>query len=603
MEIIKKLQKDYGYDILAFSTLLALFIILACIFVAHQGSPITDCFAQGAYIPAEILKGKILYKDIIVPYGPISYQFNAILFIVFGEHLNTLYAAGIVNSLVILSTIYLIARSISSRWVAFTVSFMVMILCVFHYYIFNYVFPYSYAMIYALSTFLLSLSFIIYYLKTSNPRYIPISFVFIGISILNKPDFFLFLFILLAITSLLKPVPVKYLLVSLIASVIIPIISWSFLFLQGLTLSDLSSYFFYMKKFIHSPDTKYFYGVSITLQNIKTYFDYYISSFRYISIICLVLTIFIYPSLLLVHNKYTRLKFPKIITIIAFYLTSPIIIIFLNKYLKNIRSGVEFCWIVLATILITLFIIGFHLIKSRNQQDKIKNLPTKDKILILIAITGIIISLRSGFFLTFQAFGTFLLPLLLMVNVIFITDYLPGYLKFLDKNVWKKTCSIILAAIAISIALKYMYIVNNNVKYPVTTKKGTIYTSQIYAKPLNDAIKYISEEMPQNASFIMIPQGPILNFLTDHSSHGWYYDLIPPTILSFGEDKIIKDLEKNPPDYIFVNNRDTVEWGFSYFGKDYGLKINHFIKQNYKLEKEVGNEFSIKIYERKDKTT
>jgi len=109
--------------------------------------------------------------------------------------------------------------------------------------------------------------------------------------------------------------------------------------------------------------------------------------------------------------------------------------------------------------------------------------------------------------------------------------------------------------------------------------------------------------MPQNASFIMIPQGPILNFLTDHSSHGWYYDLIPPTILSFGEDKIIKDLEKNPPDYIFVNNRDTVEWGFSYFGKDYGLKINHFIKQNYKLEKEVGNEFSIKIYERKDKTT
>ncbi|EKE03152.1 MAG: hypothetical protein ACD_20C00241G0003 [uncultured bacterium] len=603
MEFLKKLQKDYSYDILAFSVLSIIFIILAHIFVTHQGNPLIDSFAQGAYIPSEVLKGRILYKDLMIPYGPFSYQLNAELFLIFGEHLNTLYTTGIVNSLIILTTIYLIARSISSRLTAFTITLMVMALCVFHYYVFNYIFPYTYAMTYALSAFLLSLLFTIYYIKHSNPKFIPFSFLFIGLSILTKPDFFLFLFILLAIIVFLKPIPGKYLIQSLIISLIIPVISWSTLFLQGLTIADLSSYILLMKKFISSPNTKYFYGAAISLTQIKLYLGYHISSLKYILTVFFIPMLFIYPALLLIHNKYTKWKLSKLIQniiILAFYFITPMVIILLNKSFRNIRLDFDFCWIAITTLLIALFILIYHLIKHKNPSNILKNLSAKDKIMILIAIAGSIAALRSNFFIAFQSFGTYLIPLLLIVNVVFIIDYLPGYFKFLNKEVWKKTCAIILTGFAISISVKYRHITNTTYTHPISSAKGIIHAPKIYAEPLNVVKDYIKKEMPDDASFIMIPQSPILNFLTDHPSHGWYYDLIPPSFFSFGEANIIKDLKENPPDYIFVNNRDTAEWGAAFFGKDYGFKLNDFIDQNYKLEKIAGNEFWIKIYKKKD---
>jgi len=601
VEIIKKLQKDYGYDILAFIALLIIFTFLAHIFVAHQGNPIVDSFV-GPFISSEMLKGGVLYKDIFIPYGPFAYQLNSFLFIVFGEHLNTLYAAGIVNSLVILSTIYLIARSISSRWVAFTVSFIIMTTCVFHYYIFNYIFPYSPAISYALTALLLSLLFLIYYLKTSNPIYTRFSFLFISISMLSKLDFSLFLIPLLIIVLFLKPITRKDSILNFAILIIIPLISWGVLFLQGLTLSDMSNYLYHFDKFIKSPlmrdFSKNYTGLYPTIKHLKLIIDAFVK----VSIIFITSAGFIYLLLSLVCNKYNKIR--QILTIIF------VIIALVASYFF-IVDDIIFSWIAITT----MFILVFLLLSSIKKEDleeltllnkvkkiiyRLREISLERKILILILIAGLLASFRSSFLIDLHSFGTFLLPLILLGNIIFLIDYVPNYIKILNKDIWEKACSIILISIALTLSINYIGMTKAGLIYPISTAKGTIYTVKEWSIPFNGAIDYINKEMPKNATFIMMPQGPALNFLTDHPSHGWYHDLIPPALIAFEEPKILKNLRKNPPDYIFVNNRNSGDWGFAFFGKDYAFRLSDFILDNYKLEKKVGKDFFIKIYKRKD---
>ncbi|EKE03151.1 MAG: hypothetical protein ACD_20C00241G0002 [uncultured bacterium] len=607
MEFFKKLQRNYRDDVLTVSILFVLFIFLALIFLTRQGHPIIDCF-NGPFISSEILKGSILYKDIFIPHGPFPYQLNALLFIFFGEHLNTLYAAGIINSLITLGTIYLITRSISSRWVAFTITFITMTSSVFHYYIFNYIFPYVHTITYALTALLLSLLFIIYYLKYSKPVYATLSLSFISLSLLSKQDFFLFLVPLFVIIMYLKPLTIKNLIKSIIIASIIPIISWSTLFLQGLTIADLSNYLYHFKKFATSPLINYFYSQYTGIYPSIQYLILNIETAIRVFLIFSISLGFIYPLIDMIQNKLNNLH-----KLIKTLLIAPLIVLPLYICQKIMIDNVIFSWIGITTSLILIFTVFTLIFKKENLKDTtftnkirkiintLKETDLNCKIFILIAITAIIASLKSHFSISIGSFGTFLIPLTLMVNVVFLVDHLPKHFKFLQPDIWKKACLLILIAMGLVIGMRHAYITKTNFSGIITTKKGSFHTAEFFAKPLNQTIQYINKELPPDATFIMMPQGPILNFLTDHRSHGWYYDLIPPAIIGFDENKIVRNLQNDPPDYIFINNRNSADWGFPYFAKDYAFKIRQFIIDNYEYKGQFGKEFNIKIFKRKDK--
>ncbi len=81
------------------------------------GHVIYDCFRE-AVLPQAILDGKVLYRDITNLYPPLGYYFNALLYLIFGNSLNTLYWAGIINSFLILSIIYFVVKKYSSDFTA-----------------------------------------------------------------------------------------------------------------------------------------------------------------------------------------------------------------------------------------------------------------------------------------------------------------------------------------------------------------------------------------------------------------------------------------------------------------------------------------------------
>ena len=136
---IKFLEKLFSYKALSPYSLIALLslaIISLCFFLGHYSGILID-FGREVYYPEQMLQGKVLYKDLFNIYGPLSYQINALLYKIFGIKLSTLYFAGSVCSVGIVSGIYLIAKKFLSEFLSFTIGFFtisvggVRVICVF----------------------------------------------------------------------------------------------------------------------------------------------------------------------------------------------------------------------------------------------------------------------------------------------------------------------------------------------------------------------------------------------------------------------------------------------------------------------------------------
>ena len=84
----------------------AFFVLEIILFQNKTIVPSID-FGREAYNPFAILNGAVLYKDIFNIFGPFSYLFNALMYKLFGTHLNSLYLAGYLNSIVLSAFLFM----------------------------------------------------------------------------------------------------------------------------------------------------------------------------------------------------------------------------------------------------------------------------------------------------------------------------------------------------------------------------------------------------------------------------------------------------------------------------------------------------------------
>ena len=163
-------------------------ILLVIIFIltyGRFGDVMVDSFRE-AYIPAEILQGKILYKNIFTIYAPFAYLFNAALLWIFGVKQGVLFGAGLTATMGIFYFTYQIAKIfLENKYVSIIMFFMVAGL-VLSPNGFNAFFPYSYGILYGLFFILVSIW------AALNKKY-PIAFLMYSFAICSKYEFLLFL--------------------------------------------------------------------------------------------------------------------------------------------------------------------------------------------------------------------------------------------------------------------------------------------------------------------------------------------------------------------------------------------------------------------------
>ena len=188
-----------------FFILTIIFIIVLPFFFLHQGLLLIDT-GREFYIPEQISGGAVLYKNIFNNlYGPFAYLFNSLLFLIFGSKINTLYCAGIINSFFIVSAIYFISKEYTDKHLPLLISLTVMLSLVFGTFLYNSNLPYTFSISYALSAFLISVLFLIKYIKTQTPKFAYISCLSAGLCFANKYEFIFYGIILLYGLIFLKP--------------------------------------------------------------------------------------------------------------------------------------------------------------------------------------------------------------------------------------------------------------------------------------------------------------------------------------------------------------------------------------------------------------
>ena len=93
-----------------------------------------------------------------------------------------------------------------------------------------------------------------------------------------------------------------------------------------------------------------------------------------------------------------------------------------------------------------------------------------------------------------------------------------------------------------------------------------------------------------DTTLAVLPEGAMLNFLTERSNPVRYVTLMPPEIKIFGERAILSAFEATPPDVIVLAHKDAREYGFRPFGLDarYGASIMVWVRSHYRSIDVVG---------------
>lgn len=547
------MQKTDFKNLILIWGILLFFVILT---YAHHGHLIIDN-GREAYYPTQILLGKVLYKDIFNIYGPFAYMFNAFLFKVFGINLDVLYLAGCVCAYLITTIIYLLARRFLNPILSFSISFYTILLGMSAPYLFDFVFPYSYGMLYGLVAFLVSLFFLLKYQESQNKiSYLYSSCFFAGLSAINKYDFLPYLLVMLfAIFS--QKLKIKEYFVSLFFLSFVPVGCFLILFLQGLTIENLFFSIKYIKKLSHSPTLTYFY----VSQGIFPH-KYLIKA----------LSKELFIVLLPLFSLFFALRKPAKITSIIIVLLS---VVATCKLFSHTSFG-------FIPILITVLLI-----------INVKNIY-KNKPLFFLAISTLSVSMKVYWILITRNYGMFFAGILLLTLLSIIFNVYKKQNTFLNQLV--ASFYIVLTALVLSYTNFETIATKSNL---ISTDRGRIYVNSYYYKPTLEFIKYIKQNTKKTDKVVILPEGALINFLTERESDDYFISMIPPYVETFGEDYIINHFQKVKPEYIVINNWSTKDYYLKGICDDYAIQFCKYVNDNYKKEKVISDKFKYTIYKLK----
>lgn len=544
MEKIKTFYKDKTN--LCNCLLLAIISIVGWLFFkGHYANIMTDVGREMLFSEA-VLKGNVLYKDILCIYFPLAYQLNALAYLIFGTTIQTLELCGLFNITLFVLSLYLLSENFLDKKISFLISVTTLFVSVYHGTLFNMILPYSTGFTYGLTTSAFAILFAIKYTKTNKFYFLVLAYLFSGIAFTFKGEYGLILPIMIYLSFWAKPCNIKENCINIVAFSSIPALSLSILFLQGLSFNDIISAAEFMKTFFSTEAMIYHLGMTGGIFTFGKFSLYGTTIFN--------LLIF-YGTAIFLYSKTKNTKLLWIAALIcAFFLNSTKV------------------WIHTVFIPITLFVLLVWKFKSIKT-----NLP-----LMILTLSAIAITVRMFWSLILSIYGLYTAPIAIIALIVLLIEFLPKQTKLSVEDIKKFTI------FALSCYLIYFFVFDffqrqtNNTK--ISTPKGTVYLPQREATCFNNAIKYIQSNTTENQKVLILQEGMALNFLTDRK-----VDLNMPMVdrlyyEAIGEDKIIENLKKNNYDVIFI----AEGFGLTNFGKPflYGSDnaILRYIFKNYNLE-------------------
>lgn len=551
--------------------LLFCFFVFSVIFMASafQVNPVID-FGREVYIPFRIYNGEVLYKDIFNIYGPLAYQINAFAYSILKPELYTLRIFGSLSAFITLFATYFILKEVFSDFDKKTVigmCFLPFFVGLMSFGTFNYTLPYAFSMTYGLTFCLLSVLFLIKFFKnkTEFSKLAYLSGFFAGGAAVCKYEFltfFVFVFLLLIFSEKLK---IKQKLYSVLSLISLPLLSFGFLFLQGMNFDDLSRTSKILKVMAKTESLQYLYkNYTGTYFNLSTFIANTKSTFIVFASSCLG-----YFSI----KMFQRDKFLALITAC-----------FVLFIIFNIGSSGYSLFAIINAIVFFLFIRKIF----------------QNKPVFVFMIFALFLSLKTLFSTNIDVYGTYTLPFLILSVFSFIYE-----IDFSENETIKSVIKSAVCFLAVGIVLisvnQSCNILGRKIFSNGIFDNGLFYTYSYIAKPLNELSGFIKNETKNTDRIIIMPESQFLNFTTKRAGDNLYDSLTPMYFETFGEANIIEHFKHTKPEYFILTNRNTLDYGKSFICKDYALDFCKFVKTDYVKIKTVGKQtYKMEIYKRKD---
>ena len=185
------LRRSLASEVRRRGVLLALFAVVFAVLFALSWQKWPDLAIDGGRemnTPLRLLRGELIYSDVYYLYGPLAPYLNAALYAVFGMHLNTLYGAGTVASLLVLLLVFNLGKTLTGFQAAVPTTWTVLVFCVFKRNG-NYVFPYTYSAVYGTLLGLGALAAQIRYVDGRRSRALTLAGVLAGLAFICKLEF------------------------------------------------------------------------------------------------------------------------------------------------------------------------------------------------------------------------------------------------------------------------------------------------------------------------------------------------------------------------------------------------------------------------------
>jgi 4-amino-4-deoxy-L-arabinose transferase-like glycosyltransferase len=537
-------------------------------------------------LPARILAGEQLYRDVQFLYGPFAPYFNAGLYAIFGVKLSVLHTAGALCAAIVLLMVYWLSRQLMGTAEAALATALVLVFCALKATA-NYVSPYAYATLYSLIFALAALIFALKYWRDGRRIWIFWAGAGVGLSIISKWE--------LALAGGGA---------ALVAIVLRSLVRRRFLWREILIFTapmaaiSAGTYAFILSRvpwrtllednhilFSSMPPQLIYFNQQIS--GMAEWPKSLWSTLSGVGLLLLWAGAITFVGALLALKKEPEWRgvakqgLLLILTGGGFWLVMRLL--FDLEGNATLLTGMP---IVLPLLIVILLIQSYRLWRTGNE------ITFSAGALMIIAVFAQASILR--FFLNVKVTGPyvpFFIPMLLLVSAWLLLSWLPQRIAptAVMRKSMRLSALIIIGLLVIGVAVVSAHRFRARQTFAVYTDRGGFITEPQIGQPLAAAIQYAREHTSPEDLVLSLPQATSINFLAARR-YPFHEEIVHPGFLS--DEEGIRRLQAKPTRLIFVVNILTPEFRDRVFGTDYNPGLLRWIEEHYRLAARFDTEAS-----------
>lgn len=553
---------------------MAVFLALTTFTWARWGSIQIDC-GREMYVPAAIVNGRMLYRDLWYPYGPLAPYWNATLFQIFGARLSVLYGSGLAITFTFALTLFALSCKFLAPAPAFVIT-LSFLLQAFQPGLFNYVLPYAYSSSLGSLFALLCLFFLVRHISSGSGPNLLLAGSSAGLALLSKTEFGCAAYFTLA-TGVVFRAFIEHSWRSLGRSIlyIMPGAAlsaavygwWAWKLSPSFLLNENLWPAYFMREFA-GPWLRAN-GLRFVPREVATN----------ILVDALSLAAWAIVAVLAARVLALRKSAPLVLVLVAATVLAMLAlgVVVPRRWIQYLVFPIGMYWIAVIPLIRTLWIL---------RRDGRVQIP--DVALSLVAVYSMSVGARTmGNILpySYSSMYNHVTFLLFITQITAVSGIVTGSVASWTRSA-ALSCVLAgeVAGLAIVMAPRYRLMPSTR----LITDRGIIYTDDQLVRPFSALIAFINTEKQAGRNVIVLPEIPALYFFCGIDPPSRWY-VVTPGILQPGaaEQQFIREV--GGVDHIVISNRRTSVYGVPYFGIDYNQAVFSWIEANYEPAGEIGH--------------